>query len=169
MKLNITLDESDYIKFNEYHCMNSKQGKKNIRSLRILLPAILALIISILIAVHADLTVIIIAAVTSVIISVLWIIFVPKILKNSVKNSVKQLKMDGKLPYTEEAELEFTDTEIIEAAKYSTMRVKYQDIENIGYTDEYIFIYSDSIHAFIVPRRCIGSDFESFLKSKIKN
>lgn len=167
MKTNIIIDENDYIKFNEYHCINSKQGKKNILNLRILLPALLAVVSLLLLAVHADLTAVIIMVSVSIIASLLWIMFVPKILINSVKNSVKQIKKDGKLPYSEKSELEFTDDEIIEVTDNSTMKVKYKDIESIGYTEEYIFIYSDTIHAFIIPRRCINFDLESFLKTKM--
>lgn len=168
MKIKILMEEKDYIKFNEYHSENSKQGKRNILSLRILLPAILLIAVLLLLGVHADLAAIIITAAVSLIASVLWICLTPMIMRNSIKKSVYRLKKDGKLPYTEKSELEFTENEIIETTDNSTMRVKYNEIESVGYSNEYIFIYYDTIHAFVIPKRCVGSDvdLESFFKTK---
>lgn len=169
MKIKILMEEKDYIKFNEYHSTNSKQGKRNLLSLRILLPAVLAIMTLILSGVHANLIAVIIMVAVSLIASVIWVCVTPKIMNKSIKKSVIQLKKDGKLPYTENSELEFTENEIIETTDNSTLRVKYSDVEAAGYTDEHIFIYFDTLHAFVIPKRCIDKnvDLESFLKEKI--
>lgn len=169
MQINIIMTENDYLRFNEYYLEHSNAGKKTTRNIRILFPAILLCILIILIAVHADLTLIIIIAVMLVIFSIIWQFITPKLLKNSLKKNIQQIKNDGKLSYSESSTLEFTDDEIIETTDNSALKVKYGDIISVGITEEYIFIFFEAARAFTIPRGCINKniDLEDFLKGKI--
>ncbi len=169
MTLKINMTENDYLKFNEYYLEHSKTGKRITTNTRILLPFFLLCILAILITFHADLTLILIIAAISVIISIIWQFIVPKILKHSLKNNLTQTKKDGKLPYSENAVLEFKEDAISETTDNSTLNIKYSEIISAGFTEEYIFLFFDSTRAFTIPRRCVNSEFaiDDFLKNKI--
>ena len=171
MIINVKMTENDYLKFNEYYLEPSNAGKKTIRNIRVLFPAVLLCILIILIAVKADLTLIIIISSVFVSFSIIWQFIAPKIIKSGLKSNIKQIKKDGKLSYSENSTLEFNDEGITEATENSTLKVKYSDVISAGFAKDYIFIFFEAEKAFSIPRGCINKDIdlEGYLKSKIDN
>lgn len=170
MKLNVSVTENDFIKFNEYYMKNSNQGKRSTLLSRLLLPAVFLVIIMICLVAKADFTVIILEVIIFSITTVVWELKIPSFIRNNIKRSIETVKNDGKLPYHENAEFEFNDEAIIETTPNSVLKIKYSDVLSVKSTDEYIYIFFGATQAFIIPRRCIGNeyDLEEFLKERVR-
>ena len=170
MKLNVSVTENDFIIFNEYYMKNSNQGKRSTLLSRLLLPAVFLVIIMICLVAKADFTVIILEVIIFSITTVVWELKIPSFIRNNIKRNIETVKNDGKLPYHENAEFEFNDEAIIETTTNSVLKIKYSDVLSVKSTDEYIYIFFGATQAFIIPRRCIGNeyDLEEFLKERVR-
>lgn len=167
MKFTVRLNENDFFKFNEYYMKHSSQGKKSTLTARFLLPAVFLLVMVICFIANTGMLVILLEAVIFTITSIVWVLKVPSMISGNIRKSIEAVKKDGKLPFHETAEFEFTETEIVETATGSVKNVKYADIISVDPTDEYIYIFYGALQAFIIPRSCIGNlDLEGFLQSK---
>lgn len=170
MKIAVTMNDVDYIKFNEYHMHNSTPGKRTLVLYRLIAP-IVSIIIAIGVtnsSVSKDVLIAQIAFLT--IFSAVWIIKSPKLILKVVRKTVADSKKDGKLPYTENAVLEFLDDAIIETTESSMKKVSYSEVRHIGYTDEHIFIFFGAMEAFVIPKRCITDvqgELEALLQEKV--
>ena len=118
----------------------------------------------------ADFTVIILEVIIFSITTVVWELKIPSFIRNNIKRNIETVKNDGKLPYHENAEFEFNDEAIIETTTNSVLKIKYSDVLSVKSTDEYIYIFFGATQAFIIPRRCIGNeyDLEEFLKERVR-
>lgn len=170
MKINVSVTENDFIIFNEYYMKNSSQGKRSTLLSRLLLPAVFLVIIMICLVAKADFTVIILEVIIFSITTVVWELKIPSFIRNNIKRNIETVKNDGKLPYHENAEFEFNDEAIIETTTNSVLKIKYSDVLSVKSTDEYIYIFFGATQAFIIPRRCIGNeyDLEEFLKERVR-
>lgn len=170
MKINVNVNENDFIIFNEYYMKNSNQGKRSTLLSRLLLPAVFLVIIMICLVAKADFTVIILEVIIFSITTVVWELKIPAFIRNNIKRNIETVKNDGKLPYHENAEFEFNDEAIIETTPNSVLKIKYSDVLSVKSTDEYIYIFFGATQAFIIPRRCIGNeyDLEKFLKERVR-
>lgn len=169
MKINIKVTEKDYIKFNEFYLKNSEQGKKTTLLLRIIMPSLFLVILLLCLIANADKVLLIIEAVVFSVASVIWVIMVPGLMNKNIRRDINTIKKDGKLPYHNTSEIEFSETEIIETTPDSTLKIKYRNVLSVNSTEEYIYIFFGGAQAFIIPRRCIDSEFdlENFLKEHI--
>lgn len=170
MKLNVKVNENDFIRFNEYYMKNSSHGRHSTLLSRLLLPAIFLVIIMICLVAKADLMVIILEVIIFSIATVAWELKTPAFIRNNIKRNIETVKNDGKLPYHEKAEFEFNDESIIETTQNSVLKINYSDVVSVKSTEEYIYIFFGATQAFIIPRRCIGSeyDLDEFLKEHVK-
>lgn len=170
MKLYVTLSDEDYIKFNEFCLMNSNAGKRSLWSMRLILPVFaLVAIVSMAIA-GAERGLLIVECAVMVILSAIWQTQAKKIMIRSVRKSVENTKKDGKLPYNPNAEVEFTENEIIETSENSVQRANYDEVRLVGDAAEYIFILIGAVQGVIIPKSCAEGQAEElmdFLKRKI--
>lgn len=171
MKITVTMNDSDYIKFNEYYMQSSTQGKRMLVIYRLIVPivSIIALMGLTKSGVSRETLIAEIAILTTL--SVVWFIKSPKLMLKVIGKSVAENKKDGKLPYTENAVLEFLDDAMIETTDSSMKKVHYSEVSRVGYTDEHIFIFFGSMEAFVIPKRCITdvqSELEALLQEKIR-
>ena len=72
--------------------------------------------------------------------------------------SIKTQKKDGKLPFSENTVVEFTDDEVIEESKMGISRVKYDKIERLCICDTVMYLYVNSQQAIILPYSQIGNE-----------
>ncbi len=167
MKFNITLNEQDYINFNSIHMLNSKAYMKMQKIVKAVILATLTVIIFLVFYLNKGVS-IIVPLTETVIISALTFAYLkfilPKIHNKAVKQTVKMIKKDGKLPYDEKSEIEFTNREIIEKTSNSETYLNYADVEKLIITDSYLIIYTDSSRAIIVPTKQLGNDKGNVIK-----
>ncbi len=156
----ITLDDNDYLLFNQYHLFNSPIGKKTLMSFRFIVPLICFMFVVIFYIADSDPQLILIEAILMTIISILWIVYIKKIFLNTMKKSIKKMKKDGRLPYSNEAILKFDEESIHEITPNTENKTKYSLIEKIAVTEKAIYIYFSSLQAYILPVTAFSEEME---------
>lgn len=169
----ITLNDNDYLLFNQYHLLNSPTGKKTVMLLKFFIPFICILFVVKFYIEKADFQLILIEAILMSMISIIWIGYSKKILLKSVKKYIKKIKKDGRLPYSNEAILKFDDESIYEITPNTESNTKYSLVEKIAVTENAIYIYFSSVQAYIVPVTAFSEEMEKlkfleFINSKVK-
>lgn len=156
----ITLDDDDFLLFNQYHLLNSPSGKKYLMAYRLIILFICLMVIVIFSIAGADFELILIEAILMTIFSVLWIGLSKKKILKSMKKRILKIKKEGRLPYSNEAILKFDDEKIHEITPNTENITKYSLIEKIAVTEKAIYIYFSSIQAYILPATAFSEEIE---------
>lgn len=166
MKFSVSINDRDYLAYNICHARYSKAGKRGIKKARAMLAALAAIGLVLTIIswfvydgkVWVSLLYCLLPLVAAV-----WSLIYPATLKNTVEKNVVRLKKSGKLPYTANAEFEFTADEIIETTPKGVQKIPYGDVEEVITTSEHIFIMLDTVRAFIIPKRVTARKTEKLV------
>lgn len=158
----ITLNDDDYLEFNQYFLLNNRSGKRLFTFFRYIIPLLCLLIVVILFFAGAKLQSILIESITMAVLSVLWIIISKKVFLLSLKIGMKRLKNEGKLPYSREATLKFEDDCIHEITPTSENKTLYSSIDKVAEAKNAIYIIG-SVQAYILP---LAVFFEEAQKQK---
>lgn len=63
-----------------------------------------------------------------------------KSISRSCKRTLKMLKKDGKLPYSQHYTVDFLDDEYIETTENSVSHIKYGDVNKVIYSDDALYL-----------------------------
>ncbi len=159
-EFNITLDDNDYLLFNQYHIFNSRSGKKSLIFSRFIVPYICLMVIIIFGIAGSDFELILIEAILMTIISIWWIVFYKKNIIKSINKRIMKMKKVGKLPYSKESIIKFDDEKIHEITPNTESITKYTLIEKIAVTENAIYIYFSSVQAYILPVSAFSEEME---------
>jgi hypothetical protein len=168
----ISLNDDDFILFNQYHFLNSTLGKRTLLTLRFIIPFICFILVVIFFIAGSDLLFTIIEAILLTISSILWVSDSKKLILNSIKIRIKKLKKEGRLPYSNEGILKFDDESIHEITPSTENKTNYSLIEKIALTEKAIYIYFSSVQAYILPVTVFSEETEKlkfleFINSKV--
>ena len=165
MRYKIHITEEDYINFNLFNAENSRAVKKTILVIRIVMLIVFALLTAGLF-VFFDYDYIVVPIISAVICAIpvfIYVIFLPKIFKSTLKKSIKRQKLDGELPFKPESEIEFSDDMIVEYSDEGELRVPYTKIKRFYVEPDRLYIYIDSARAIIVPFNALGADVNKII------
>lgn len=170
LEYSVKLTEDDYLKFNQHSMLNSKVGKNSLLYIRILGPILF--LAAIMLLVPRNFVSLIIGLILWVAISALWLIYSKKLILSNLKSTIKYMKKDGKLPYSEESRMVFGEEDVHEYCDDNETITKYPNFEKIYITETGIYMYFNAAYAFILPNSCFKSSVEKdelveFLKGKI--
>ena len=170
MKYKITLNEEDYVRLRIFHFYHSTLGKRQLHSARTIAFKLSAIILLLLLIMDVQLDRIVIYAITWGIISVAFYFYAPKRLEKNIRRQVSMMKQDGKLPYMEEGtEIEFLESMIVQRSEHGESHVNYSDVERVYIEQEYLYIYSNAVQAFVIPYRCLGEEKKQVIDYIMKN
>lgn len=158
-KYNITLNDDDYLQFNQYSLLNSRSGKRVLMRYRLLAPLLYFSIIVITLT-DADFYTILSETITMAILSIIWIVVCKRVLLLSSKMSIKRKRKEGELPYNREAKLIFDDEYIYDITPDSETRRKYSSIEKVCEAEKAIYIYINSSRGYILPLTAFSEEAE---------
>ena len=167
MKYRIILNDEDYLRFRIFHTHHSKSGKNLINQFRTKILkdfAVVSFIILYFFMSDAKYNVAMMYIILLAIVYGYIYISMPKKTDRSIEKHVIQIKEDGKLPYHADAEIEFTESMIIHRSEQGENYINYRDIENVYYDQDYMYIYINAVHAFIIPYHCLGEDRERVIE-----
>ncbi len=170
-KFFISLDDEDYLEFNQYHFLHSGTGKRALGTYRLIIP-ILCLVLALLVfVITSDLAFFAIVSALLTVYSVIWILFSRKLILRAQRKSLGKLKQDGKLPYQKESTLIFEADVILEITEETENRTRYSMVEKVAGTETALYIYTSSLQAFILPLAAFSGEEEKqrflrFLKAK---
>ena len=153
----VSLDDVDYLRFNQYHLLNSPIGKKYLMSFRFIVPLICYVVFVIFFIKDSDFQILLIIM---TVISILWVSFSKIIILKFMTIGIKKMKKEGRLPYSNEAILKFDDEYIHETTPNTENKTKYSLIEKIAVTEKAIYIYFSSVQAYILPVNAFSEEME---------
>lgn len=171
-RFNVNVDERDYLDFNIFWMLRSHYGKKQIKTIRIILaiPFLMIILLSLINGKFS--TDSLLGAIPVVIVALLFQALSTKFLLWSVKVTVKNLKKIGKMGYSPEAVFEFSEEVFIETTPENKTEQKYSAIERISIVDgKMIYIHINNVMAYMLPLSCFESkeqydNFMEFIKEK---
>ncbi len=171
-KLNIHLNEDDYLSFNHFHSFQSVYGKKIISKTRNIFILTMVILIAIAFLIHGFTAFSVTFAICLLLFTLLYIIFYKKILTLNIKTQIKQLKKSGKLPFDPESTLEFYEDRMVEITPLQRTEQTYNIFERVCVVqDSYILLYKNSASAYIFPvsqikEQITPEEFIKFLSEK---
>ncbi len=168
----VTLNDEDYLLFNQYHLLNSPSGKKYLTSVRFLIPFICFMVVVIFCIAGSDFGLILTEAILMAVFSVLCIAYSKKVILKSMNKRILKMKKEGRLPYSNDAVLMFDDEKIHEITPDTENITKYSLMEKVAVTEKAIYIYFSSMQAYILPVSVFSTEMEKdkfldFINGKI--
>ncbi len=145
------LNDEDYLLFNQYHLLNSDTGKKSLTTFRLIAPILGLFVVIIFFIAGSEPGLIVVEAIFMAALSILWVVLSKTIMFRSLKKHIKKLKAKGRLPYSNEVEIQFNDENIHEITPNTENKTAYVLVEKIGLTENAIYIYFSAVQAYIVP------------------
>lgn len=175
---NYNLNEQDYIRFNYYVYYNDKSAKETYNIFKFKLPVAIWILFTIYFVLYGNLKMFAIITISYLI---FWLIFMfflgftfEKYIKKIVKITVENAKKNGTLPYDTINKVNFNENEIIEELPNKKNILKYEVIEKIIISNDYYYIFLNSIEAIIIPNKAVKTKkekekFYDFLCQKVSS
>lgn len=171
----VNVSENDYREYNEFCRFKAPHAKAYLLRLRVIVGGIfLAFILFHLIHFSYSVASLIVCAML-LIACVLYQLLIIPLMKLSIKNSIKIMKKNAKLPYSTCSVVEFYDDRLVEICPNSKSEVGYSMVERISVLGgKAIYIHISNVTAYIIPFACFESDgqygeFMEFIKTKNAN
>ena len=156
MKVSYELTRQDFIEYNIFLHLNSKESRKSMQKNRFLLPT-LYLILAYPISIISELPFWWWATFLTII-SVVWILKYPKWFNKLIAKKVgKMLDEGNNVGLLGNRTLEITETELISVRQAGETKIKWEAVERISETEDYLFLCTASIQACIIPTRAFES------------
>ena len=134
-KFNVITNDQDYLDFNEFHMLRSPYGKKQTAAVRIVVTVIISVFILAFLIDSGFTQGAFVGVVPLVAILVLFEVFFNKLMVGSIKTQIKTMKKRGKMTYTPEAVLEFSEDTFTETSADMKTERKYSTVERISVVD----------------------------------
>ena len=149
------LSEEEYFDYNYYTAWSAPARKKYRISyyLRVLL--LYAAIAGIYIFLKSE-EFVLANLIILVSIGLVYFLLVPSLVKQSIRRRVKQMLSHPENEHIlEDAEVELSDKGIIDKDKESESRYNWEGIVKKGETETSYFLYTNSYHAIVIPKRVL--------------
>ena len=159
LELRYRIAEEDYLRFNREFMLHSKNGKRVLWTYR-LTAIICSACFVLLAALEGDLRkAVVLAAVLALFCAVMWL-NAKKLLLRTCDQSVRLLKKDGKLPYSETDTLTFALDDIREENAQADTTCRYDAIERTVLSHGAVYVFFSAMQAFILPESAFSDDKE---------
>ena len=151
-QLNVNLNEDDYLAYNNFHAFESAYGKKMIQKTRFFFILAMVILAILVVLILEWTTLSVLYAVLLLLFTLLYMMFLKKILRRNIKAQINRLKKTGKLPFDPISTFEFYEDKLVEITASSRTEQGYAVFERICVDkDRYIFLYNSSVTACILP------------------
>lgn len=173
---NYNLNEQDYIRFNYYVYYNDKSAKETYNIFKFKLPVAIWILFTIYFVLYGNLKMFAIITISYLIFWLIFMFFIgftfEKYIKKIVKITVENAKKNGTLSYDTINKVNFNENEIIEELPNKKNILKYEVIEKIIISNDYYYIFLNSIEAIIIPNTAVKTKkekekFYDFLCQKV--
>ncbi len=174
-QFNVNVSDQDYLDYNSFWMIRSPYGKKQIKTFRIAIAVLFAIFISISLFSGGFTLESFLGVIPMVIVLFLAQIFLTKFFSWSLKIQIKALKKSGKMGYSPDSVIEFSQDSLIETTPDNKTEHKYSAIERVSIVDnKMIYIHVNNVMSYILPLTSFESkeqydDFLDFIKTKCEN
>ena len=169
----IFLTEEDYIDFNIFHLSRSVYGKKHQRVLRIMLAVIFAAAALINFWAEGISPVTVAYALLLGVLGLMMTAFYGKFSGFLTKLSIGSLKKSGKMAFSPESRVGFTDEGILEITPEGRTEKRWETVERLCILEGKVwYLFTNNIAAFILPVEQLRAqtdlaEFRKYLESKV--
>ena len=169
----IFLSEEDYLDFNIFHMTRTAYGKKHQRMLRVMVAAIFAAAILTNLLVEDVSPVYVAYAVILGILGLLMTVFYGKFSGFTMKLVIRNMKKTGKMPFSPESRLGFTDEGILEITPEGRLEKRWESMERLCIREGKVwYLFMNNTAAFILPVEQLRAqtdeaEFRKYLESKV--
>lgn len=169
----IFLTEEDYIDFNIFHLSRSVYGKKHQQVLRILLAVIFVAAASINFWAEGISPVTVAYALLLGVLGLMMTVFYGKFSGFLTKLSIGSLKKSGKMAFSPESRVGFTDEGILEITPEGRTEKRWETVERLCILEGKVwYLFTNNIAAFILPVEQLRAqtdlaEFRKYLESKV--
>lgn len=169
----IFLTEEDYIEFNIFHLNRSVYGKKHQRVLRTMLAVIFAAAALLNFWAEGISPVTVAYALLLGFLGLMMTVFFGKFSGFLTKLSIGNLKKSGKLAFSPEARVGFTDEGVLEITPDGRTEKRWESIERLCIREGKVwYLYMNNSAAFLLPEEQLRAqtdlaEFRAFLKSRV--
>ena len=171
-KFDISLCDEDYYDFNKFVALKSYYGKKQTITMQIIIGVIFLIAIAANLFAGSFSKESIVGMLPLLLLGVVLELLLIPYFKLVIKLNIRSMKKRGKLAYSKESVLEFSDDGFREETPEQKSENKYSAIERISVIEnKNIYIHSNNILGYIVPFSCFkdsedAKEFLEFLKLK---
>ena len=100
-----------------------------------------------------------------IITGLLYLIMIPSFVKGSVRRKVKDILSKKENQHVlDDAEIILSDTGIIDRDRHTESRYNWDAIVRLAETSESYYLYTNSYHAIVIPKRAVNKEQEKELK-----
>lgn len=163
MRIQVSVTEDDYISYNIYHYFHSKSTKSNILTGRLMPFLISVLGAAILIKAGNRGALLYSEIAILALYSIVGFFYYPKTAEKAILKNISKLRKEGKLPYTQEAVLDFEENEIIETSEDSIKHIPYSSVLKVCKTEAHVYVMIGAMEAIIIPHQCL-ENVDAFLE-----
>ena len=169
----IFLTEEDYIAFNIFHLNRSVYGKKHQRVLRIMLAVIFAAAALLNFWAEGISPVTVAYALLLGFLGLMMTVFFGKFSGFLTKLSIGNLKKSGKLAFSPEARVGFTDEGVLEITPDGRTEKRWESMERLCIREGKVwYLYMNNSAAFILPEEQLRAqtdlaEFRRYLETKL--
>lgn len=166
MKLTYNLETKDYVDFNLYHIQYTDKIKNKLKIQRIT-GAVLFVSVGVVMAYFANKYQVILLAVMTLL-GVFWFLNFPKLAISRVRKSTEKALSKAQLTNLfDELTLIFSDKGILEKNLQGEHLIRWDEVQSVVYSLEYIYFLLKDETAMIVPKRTFELGQMNELKSII--
>lgn len=168
----ILLTEADYIDFNVFHMSRSAYGKKHQRMMRGLVAVIFAVAALVNFLAEGISPVSVAYAVLLGALGLLVTVFSGKTSGFTMKLVINNMKKSGKLAFSPESRMEFSDAGIVEITPEGRLEKRWESMERLCIREGKVwYLYMNNTAAFILPVEQIAAqadpaEFRRYLESR---
>ena len=168
----VNVNDQDYLEYNVFWMIRSPYGKKQLKDMRIMMTVLVGLLIFVSLFSSKFSAESFLGIIPMLLVLFLAQIFLTKCFAWSLKWMVRALKKSGKMGYSPESVIAFSDDYFVETTPENKTENKYSVIERVSIVDnKMIYIHINNVMAYILPLSCFESKeqydtFLDFLKTK---
>ena len=166
-QFHVHLTDKDYVDFNIFWLTRSHYGKKQMLKYRLLI-ALFVSVIAFLSLWGGNFTAdAFIGIIPYFILLALFQLLLKPFIVLTLKGSLKALKKHGKMGYSPDAEMEFSEDVFTETTPENKTEQKYFSIERISIMEDgLIYLHVSNVMAYILPVSCFASpaQYDAFLR-----
>ena len=171
-QFNVKTNDQDYLDYNMFWILRSPYGKKQTRLYRIAFTVFICACMIICLLLGDFTAEAFIGIIPLAILLVLAQVLLPKFALWAMKGQIKMMKKSGKMGYSPESLIVFSEETFSEITPENKIEQKYSVIEHISVVDnKTMYIHVNNIMAYILPLSCFESleqynSFMEFIKTK---
>lgn len=168
----VHLNDQDYLDYNKFWMLRSHYGKKQMRSFRIMIAALLGVVILYFLFRGGFTAYSLVSILPTVIFLILLELALAPLFGFFLKGHLKSLKKKGKMGYAPDSVMEFYEDSFVETTPENKTEQKYSAIERISVVNNTtIYLHINNIMAYILPFSCFESkeqydEFFEFITTK---